>query len=192
LKMKAVVIGGSAGGLSALSEILSHLPGDFPYPIMVVLHLAPTAGRQLPQLLSARCKLAVKEAEDTEKICPGCVYVAPADYHLLVERDNTMSLSVDEAVNFSRPSIDVLFQSAAESYGPSLVGIVLTGASQDGSHGLSRIKEFGGLAIVQNPSSAQAPLMPSSAINATEVDHILNLANIGYFLAELGNVERGI
>ncbi len=191
MNTQAVVIGGSAGGLSALSGILSHIPQFFPYPIIVVLHLDPRGGSQLPQLLGAHCRLTVKEAEDTEEIRPGWVYIAPSDYHLLVERDHTLSLSVDEPVNYSRPSIDVLFQSAAEAYGPFLLGIVLTGASQDGSQGLLSIKEFGGIAIVQDPSDAQAPLMPSAAIQVAEIDYILKLAHIGPFLAGLESLEKG-
>ena len=191
MSTQAVVIGGSAGGLSALCEILSHIPQFFPYPIIVVLHLDPRGGSQLPQLLEAHCRLMVKEAEDTEEIHPGWVYIAPSDYHLLVERDYTLSLSVDEPVNYSRPSIDVLFQSAAETYGPSLLGIVLTGASQDGSQGLLSIKEFGGIAIVQDPSGAQAPLMPSAAIQVAEIDYILKLADIGPFLAGLESLGKG-
>ena len=190
MKSKAVVIGGSAGGLSALSKILSHLPKGFPCPVMVVLHLDPSGGHQLPKLLANHCGLTVKEAEDTEEIFPGRVYIAPAGYHLLVERDYTLSLSVDEPVNYSRPSIDVLFQSAAEAYGPSLVGVIMTGASRDGSMGLRSIKEYGGTAIVQDPAVAQVPLMPTAAIQATEVDHILNLADIGLFLAKLEISEK--
>ena len=142
-------------------------------------------------MLSNRCELVVKEAEDTETIRPGCVYMAPADYHLLVERDYTLSLSVDEPVNYSRPSIDVLFQSAAEAYGPALLGIVLTGASHDGSRGLVRIKEFGGITVVQDPSTAQASLMPSAAIRASEVDYILGLSDIGPFLRKFESMEKG-
>ena len=190
MKSKAVVMGGSAGGLSALSKILSHLPKGFPCPVMVVLHLDPSGGHQLPKLLANHCGLVVKEAEDTEEIRPGRVYIAPAGYHLLVERDYTLSLSVDEPVNFSRPAIDVLFQSAAEAYGPSLVGVIITGASRDGSMGLQSIKAFGGTAIVQDPSFAQVPLMPAAAIKATKVDHILNLADIGLFLAKLEIPEK--
>jgi len=190
VKSRAVVMGGSAGGLSALSKILSHLPKGFPCPVMVVLHLDPSGGHQLPKLLANHCGLVVKEAEDTEEICPGRVYIAPAGYHLLVERDYTLSLSVDEPVNFSRPAIDVLFQSAAEAYGPSLVGVIMTGASRDGSMGLRSVKEFGGTAIVQDPSVAQAPLMPAAAIKATKVDHILDLAHIGLFLTKLEISEK--
>lgn len=182
---EAIVIGASAGGLNALQEVLAPLPADFTLPILVVQHRSPAPGDSLAFSLSASCQLMVKEADDKEPVKPGYVYIAPADYHLLVERDRTLSLSVDAKVCYSRPSIDVLFETAAEAYLSGLVGIILTGANNDGTAGLKRIKEKGGLTIVQDPATAEAAVMPRSAIQENIVDKILSLAEIAAFLVRL-------
>ena len=137
--------------------------------------------------MSESCKSRVKQADEKEKIVPAMIYIAPPNYHLLVEDDRTFSLSVDELVNFSRPSIDVLFESAADAYGKRLIGIILTGANSDGSNGLKKIKECGGMAIVQDPESSEADTMPRAAIKATKVDYVLPLEEIGTFLRKLGD-----
>lgn len=185
MAFKAVVIGVSSGGLEALKVLVPGLRPDFALPVLIVQHLAPHADSYLPVCLNALSPLTVKEAEDKESLRPGVVYVAPPDYHLLVEQDATLSLSVDPKVNFSRPSVDVLFETASDAFGPELVGIVLTGANHDGAAGLARIKRRGGLAIVQSPESAQAPSMPQAAMDATAVDHVLSLHEIAPFLNHL-------
>lgn len=179
---EAVVMGVSFGGFQALQDILPVLAPDFPAPVMVVQHHDPRADDFLARHLDDRCRLRVKMAEEKETAMPGVIYLAPANYHLLVEDDHTLSLSVDEKVNFARPAIDVLFESAADAYGPRLMGVILTGANQDGSQGLRRIKEYGGLTVVQDPQTAVAPSMPEAALAATEVDHVLPLAKIGDFI----------
>lgn len=182
---EAVVIGTSAGGMSALTTILPALPRSFPLPVAVVQHLNPQSESFLAEYLDRIGALPTKEAEDKEPLQPGNVYVAPAGYHLLVESDRTFSLSVDARVNFCRPSIDVLFESAADAFGSSLIGIILTGANGDGSHGLMSIKARGGLAIVQDPDSAEASCMPRSALERTAADHTVALEDIAPLLIRL-------
>ena len=182
---EAVAIGGSAGGLNALEMILQSLPADFKLPIFIVLHRLPAADDLLSLTLQENCRLKVKEATPSEAVQPGWVYLAPANYHLLIESDKTLSLSVDAKVCFSRPAIDVLFESAADTYQTGLIGIILTGANEDGTVGLKRIKATGGLTIAQHPATAEAPLMPSSAIQENIVDNILSLSDIASFLIGL-------
>lgn len=184
-KFEAVAIGVSTGGVYALQTLLGQLPADFPLPVLIVQHTRADAGSGLAQLLDERCALHVKEADEQDEILPGTVYLAPPNYHLLVEREGFLSLSADPHVSFARPSIDVLFESAAAVFGPQLIGIVLTGANYDGSLGLKAIKQKGGLAIVQNPEDAEARQMPQAAIAATEVDHILALNGIAALLQKL-------
>lgn len=148
-----------------------------------MLHLPPHRPSRLVEVLSARAALPVREPDDKEPLAPGVVYVAPPGYHLLVERDATFSLSVDEAVNFSRPSLDVLFESAADALGASLVGVVLSGASDDGAAGLAAIARAGGVTIVQAPASAEVPTMPEAALAALTPHHILPPERIGSLLA---------
>jgi two-component system, chemotaxis family, protein-glutamate methylesterase/glutaminase len=182
----AIVMGGSAGALDALSQILPALPAAFPIPIALVLHVLPTKPSYLAAVLGARSALTVKEAEDKEPLAPATLYVAPPNYHLLVEQRGCFSLSVDDPVLFSRPSIDVLFESAADAFGPALLGVLLTGGSEDGARGLAEIKRKGGLTIVQAPSTASVPTMPAAALRLAVIDHVLPLAEIGPFLARLG------
>ena len=179
---EAVVIGASAGGMQALKIILSGLPEYFPIPIAIVQHIQAQSDMYLSKYLNGHSALCVKEAEDKETLQPYRVYVAPPGYHLLVEPDRSLSLSVDEKVNYSRPAIDVLFESAADMYRASLIGIVLTGANADGALGLSRIKSKGGLAIVQDPQTAESPMMPKTAIQKTVVDHVVPLEDIATLL----------
>lgn len=186
---QAVVIGASAGGVEAVGSLLGALHADCPLPIAVVLHVPPQRSTMLPAVLGARCALPVKEAEDKEYFMPGTVYVAPPGYHLLLEPGRSLALSVDEAVNFSRPSIDVLFESAAYAFRASLLGIILTGANHDGAAGLAMIRAQGGLAWVQDPVSALMPAMPEAAIRHAGADLILPLdllaARFGRLAAEL-------
>ncbi len=184
---KAIVIGTSTGGLTALQEILAPLPTDFRLPMLVVQHRLPAPDEFLIFALNESCQLTVKEAAEKEPIKPGFVYVAPANYHLLVERDKTLSLSIDAKVCYSRPSIDVLFEAASEAYLSGLIGIILTGANNDGTAGLKTIKEKGGLTIAQNPATAASGVMPLSAIQESIVDKILSLAEISSFLTQLAD-----
>jgi len=182
---KAIVIGVSAGGMNALGQILPKLPADFPLPIMIVQHISPQSDTYMIRHFDSISKVIVKEADEKEEIKPGTVYFAPPNYHLLVESDFTFSLSVEERVNFSRPSIDVLFETAAEVYGDTLIGIILTGANNDGSRGLKRIKDFGGFTIVQTPANSEVSAMPEAAIKITKVDKILDLDKIAGVLVRL-------
>ncbi len=184
---KAIVIGSSAGGINALTKVLSVLPADFPLPIVIVQHLHPESGHHLPYILGAKSALKIKQADEKEKIEKGWVYLAPPNYHLLVEEDFTFSLSLESPVNYSRPSIDVLFESAIYAYRQHLIGIILTGANHDGSFGLKKIKETGGFTIVQDPKTAEADAMPKAAIEATIIDKILPLQDIGLYLLQLVN-----
>ena len=163
---RAVVIGASAGAVEALLKILPGLPGDYPLPLLIVVHLPPDRDSTLAALLNARCRITVKEAEDKEPIRPGTAYLAPPDYHLLVEPEFLLSLSNEEPVHYSRPSIDVLFQSAADAYGGALAGVILTGANSDGARGLRAVREAGGAAFVQAPEEADADAMPRAALAA--------------------------
>mgnify|MGYP006419183371 CR=1 FL=1 len=192
-KYDAVVIGSSAGGLRALSTILPVLPAAFPLPLLVVQHLMATADDYLPRSLAQKCRVTVKQAGEKEPALPGVVYIAPPNYHLLVEIDRTLSLSTDERVNHARPAIDVLFETAAEAYESRLIGVVLTGASSDGSLGLKAIKQHGGFALVQDPATAESPTMPRAAQAATDVDRLAPLQEIGPLLCELcmGSRQEG-
>lgn len=188
-KYEIIVIGVSAGGMDALGKILPVLPEDFPLPIVVVQHLHPSQDGFLCTYLNERCTVTVKEACDKEPVAPAHVYFAPANYHLLIEEDKTFSLSVDEKVHFARPSIDVLFESAVDAYGGSLVGIILTGANSDGVYGLQLIKKSGGMIIVQDPDTAEVSYLPKAAVDAVEADYILPLEDIGPFLKEKFSVQ---
>ncbi len=185
MKYKTVVIGASAGGMKALNAILPELPGSFSLSVIVAVHRHPNSDDYLERSMDQRCELPVKQADEKERILPGAVYFAPPNYHLLIEDDHTFSLTVDQAVNYARPSIDVLFESAAHAYGSRLIGVILTGANSDGGQGLTTIKEMGGLAIVQTPESAEMEAMPRAAIAAAAPDHVLDLEGIGSLLIEL-------
>ena len=187
VEAEAIVIGASAGALEALSAILPQLPADYGLPVMIVVHVPPDRKSVLAELFQAKCRIAVREAEDKEPIRAGTVYFAPPDYHLLVEAEKTLSLSADEPVLYSRPSLDVLFESAADAYGLGLVAIVLTGANEDGAAGLKAAFEAGGTAIVQNPGEAFAQGMPEAAIAACPEARVLSLKEIAQYLAEVEN-----
>lgn len=185
MNYEAVVIGASAGGMEALKKLLTVLPKSFAAPIIIVQHISPHSDNYLARRLDELCKIHVKEADEKEKVATGTVYIAPPNYHLLIEQDKTLSLSADKKVNFSRPSIDVLFDSAAEVFGKGLIGVILTGANNDGSKGLKKIRDFGGLAIVQEPESAETCSMPKSAIETAGADFILTIEQISKKLIEL-------
>lgn len=184
-KYQAVVIGASAGGTAALQKILPFLPATFPLPIVVAQHLHPLQDGAAIIHYAGGSALNVKDADEKESVRAGFVYFAPPNYHLLIEDDRTFSLSIDSKVHFTRPSVDVLFESAADAYGASLIGIVLSGANQDGAEGLLRIKQRGGLTIAQDPQDAEISYMPKAAIETARPDHILSAAAICKFLSEL-------
>jgi two-component system chemotaxis response regulator CheB len=176
-----VVVGTSLGGLNALRKLLAGLPKHFPTPVAVVQHRHKASNEGLALILQRDAKLRVIEAEDRQPIEPGRVYLAPADYHLMVER-GTFTLSVDAAELYSRPSIDVLFESAADAYGEGVIGVVMTGANSDGARGAGQIKKRGGMVVVQDPATAEAPAMPQATVDAVHVDQILPLDEIAPFL----------
>ena len=182
---QAVAIGVSTGGVHALQKLLGQLPADFSLPVLVVQHIGADTGSGLAKLLDDRCALNVKEADEQDAILAGTVYLAPPNYHLLVEREGFLSLSADPYVSFARPSIDVLFESAAEVFGPDLIGVILTGANSDGSRGLRAVKQKGGVAVVQDPADAEAPQMPLAAMAATEVDYLVALDDMAALLRKL-------
>ena len=182
---RAVVIGVSMGGMEALTALLTELPADYPLPLLVVQHQSPQFDSNLPEILDRQCRITVVEGLAGMPVEPGCVYIAPPAYHLLVEPDETLGLSVDPPVNFSIPSVDVLFESAAEVYRDQLIGIVLTGANSDGARGLKAVKAQGGMALVQEPATAMAPQMPNAAMAATRVDRVLTLPQLAEFLTLL-------
>lgn len=182
---EAVVIGASAGALEALSVILPALSKGFRLSVMVVVHLPPDKRSVLAELLQAKCQIPVREADDKEPILGGTVYFAPPDYHLLIEPDKSLSLSSDEPVLFSRPSIDVLFESAADVYGPALIAIVLTGANQDGAKGMRAVLDQGGVALVQEPRRAFASAMPEAAIQLSPLAQVMALEEIAMYLQKV-------
>ena len=189
LGFDAVVIGGSAGSVEALSVLLPTLPGTLQAAVLVVLHLPRNRPSLLCNIFRSRCALPLREAEDKEPIAPGTVYFAPPDYHLLVDDGPALALSVDAPVHYSRPSIDVLFESAADAYGSRLIGMLLSGANQDGARGLAAIEARGGLAIVQDPASAGVRTMPESALARTAAPRILAPQQMAAFLNAL-HAER--
>jgi len=181
---EAIVIGASAGAIEALSSLLPALPHHCRVPVFVVVHLPADRPSLLAEIFRTKVALPVCEAEDKEPIHPGTIYFAPPNYHLLVDTADTLALSNDELVKFSRPSIDVLFESAADVYGPSLLGIILTGANDDGAQGLAAIAREGGMAIVQEATEAQSPMMPIAAHFACPSAKSLRLEEIRTVLQE--------
>jgi two-component system chemotaxis response regulator CheB len=182
ITIEAVVIGASAGALEALSIVLPALPANYEPAVLVVVHVPSNKQSVFVDLFRQKCPVEVREAEDKEPIEGGTIYFAPPGYHLLVERDKTLSLSADEPVLYSRPSIDVLFESAADAYGSALISIVLTGASQDGANGIKAVTNAGGIAIIQRPDEAFAPTMPEAASAACPSAHLMPLEEIATYL----------
>ncbi|MES9857055.1 MAG: chemotaxis protein CheB [Sedimenticola sp.] len=187
---KAIVIGASAGGMAAITSVLKPLPCNYGIPILMVQHLHHSDRGGFAQTIDTKLALSVCQAADKEQLLAGHVYFAPANYHMLVEHEETLALSVDELVNWSRPSIDVLFESAARIWKQHLVGIILTGANEDGAQGLQRIAQQGGLTIVQNPESAESPEMPSAAMKRARIDHLLLPNEIGTLLQGLEPFQK--
>jgi two-component system, chemotaxis family, protein-glutamate methylesterase/glutaminase len=183
--LSAIVIGTSAGGVEALGVLLPALPEDAGVAVFVVVHLPRERPSRLVDIFGPKCRLTVVEADDKEPVSPGTIYFAPPDYHLLIDPGPQIALSSDELVHFSRPSIDVLFQSAADIYRERLLGIVLTGANDDGAAGLAAVKRGGGLTLVQSPETASSSAMPAAARRAVPSSRALGLL-------ELSQVLRGI
>ncbi|SEL16550.1 two-component system, chemotaxis family, response regulator CheB [Pseudoxanthomonas sp. GM95] len=181
----AIVIGASAGGVIALQQLLQSLPASLTAPVLIVLHLPRDRPSRVAELLGSGCPLAVAEAQDKQPLRGGEVLFAPPDYHLLVEDQATVALSVDEPVMFSRPAIDPLFESAAEAFGPGLLAILLTGASSDGTDGVVAVRRAGGTVWIQCPDEASSPLMPASALARAGADAVLTLSAICEQLSQL-------
>jgi two-component system chemotaxis response regulator CheB len=185
MRFEAIVVGVSSGGMNAMKVMFSLLPKDFNTPIIIVQHIGAHSDSRWIIILNDKSNLPIKEADEKEKIEDGNVYIAPPNYHLLIEKERTFSLTVDERVNYSRPSIDVLFESAADAYADKLIGIILTGSNNDGTNGIKRVIECGGLAIIQNPETAESAYMPKSAIAAVKPDYVLSLEAIAELLIKL-------
>jgi two-component system chemotaxis response regulator CheB len=184
MKIELIVAGASLGGFDALATLLGALAEDFALPLVVVQHRSIDSEELLSALLQRATRLPLAEVEDKQPIRPGVIYLAPANYHLLVEPGH-FALSVDDRVQFARPSIDVLFESAADAYRERLAAVLLSGANDDGAHGMARVKARGGLTIVQDPASAESARMPAAAIAASPIDHVLPLAGIAQLLNNL-------
>ncbi|HEY6900310.1 MAG TPA: chemotaxis protein CheB [Puia sp.] len=182
---KLLVVGGSAGSLSVILALLSAIGVDFPVPVIIVLHRSGGFESSLEELLSTRTGLEIKEVEEKEALRSGFVYICPADYHVLLETDGTFSLDYSERVHFSRPSIDVTFRSAAEVYGPGVIGVLLSGGNADGAEGLAYIQELGGITIVQDPLTADVPYMPQQAVTHMKPDYIVPAEELPIFIRGL-------
>lgn len=185
MQYQAIVIGTSAGGLQVLTSLFETLPPDYPIPVIVTQHRANEQTHLFEEVLQYKCKIQIKQADEKEDILPGRIYTAPAGYHLLIERNRIFSLASDVPVKFSMPSIDVLFESAAVTYKNRLIGIILTGANDDGAAGIQRIKELQGMTIAQDPTEAQFPAMPRAAVSTGKVDAVWKIDQIRKFLLEL-------
>ncbi|NMG08163.1 chemotaxis protein CheB [Brasilonema sp. UFV-L1] len=191
MTIQLIAVGASLGGLHALEVLLAGLPRNFPVPVAIVQHRYKASDQKLRAALQQYCALVVTEPQDKEEIVPGYIYLAPADYHLMVEVKNdtascpSFSLSVDAPVTYARPSIDVLFETAADTYAEKLIGVLLTGANHDGTHGMAKIKARGGKTVVQEPSTAACSTMPKAAIAAGVADKVLLLADIAPYLVKI-------
>jgi two-component system, chemotaxis family, protein-glutamate methylesterase/glutaminase len=188
-KYELLIIGGSAGSLEVILEVLPLLRHDLDYAILLVLHRR-SGDSLLTGLLSDKTSLEVKEAEEKEAITPGVIYIAPANYHLLVEKDKTLSLDYSEKIHYSRPAIDASYETAAEAYGPLLIGVLLSGANADGAEGLLQIKQAGGFTIVQDPNEASVSYMPQQAIEKNAATKIVKTTQIIRLLNEVNHSIR--
>ena len=191
-RVEGIVIGASAGGVEVLSALLPALQPGLRAPLFVVLHQPPGRRSVLTEIFRRKCALPVREAEDKEPVEPGTVYFAPPNYHLLIERGPALALSIDDLVQYSRPSIDVLFHSAAEVYGRGLLGILLTGWNEDGASGLLAIRQARGITLVQDPASAEAPVMPQAAMRLCTPDFVLAPQAIAEMLRGLGTSAQDV
>jgi len=190
-RAKLIVIGGSAGSLQVIMEIISTIRPDFPLPVLIVLHRNSSFESSLEDLFASRSRALIKEVEEKEVIMPGVVYIAPPDYHVLIEEDQTFSLDYSERVNFSRPSIDVAFHCASDVYGAELVCLLLSGGNADGVEGLEYVKERGGIVVVQDPATADVPYMPQHAVTKVAVDFIVSAEELPAFMKGLAFLPPG-
>jgi len=181
-KCDAMIIGGSAGSLDVLLKVLPLLSPALSFPIVIVVHRKHGADSLLPELLSGRTSLRVKEIDEKEYLQAGTIYIAPSDYHTLIERDHTFSLDYSEKVNYSRPAIDATFQTAAEVYQSKLVCLLLSGSNADGVNGLKSVKSWGGTTVIQDPATAQVAYMPEQAYIHAKIDYVLPIEDMGEFI----------
>jgi len=188
--LKVVIIGGSAGSLEVLLQILPKIKQALTFAIVIIVHRKGGEDTALEELLSFKAQLPVAEVEDKSPLLPGFIYIAPANYHLLFEKNNLLSLDISEKVNYSRPSIDVAFESAADIYRKSLTGILLSGANSDGTNGLKAIKNLGGISIVQNPQTAEMPFMPNNAAEHADPDFILNVEELLEYIISIDSNDQ--
>ncbi|MFD1142759.1 chemotaxis protein CheB [Larkinella insperata] len=186
---KAVVIGGSAGSIEVLLKLLPALPSVFSFSVIIVVHRKNSSDSSLANLLSLKTAVPIQEVEDKDAVLPGSMYLAPADYHLLIEKQQVFSLDNSEKINYSRPSLDVTFESAADVYGPALVGILLSGANADGTAGLNAVKNAGGVIVAQKPETAMSSFMPQQAILNAPVDFILDVEEMIEFIRSLNTAS---
>lgn len=186
---KVIIFGGSAGSLLALMQILPQLPVIDFIVIVIIVHRKSTDEETLEELIKLKSVIEVKPVEDKVPLLPGFIYIAPSNYHLLFEKNNLLSLDTSEKINYSRPSIDVSFESAAEVYKNQLIGILLSGSNADGTQGLKAIQKEGGTIVVQDPESADMPFMPTNAIRNTMPDFVLNIQEIVQFILSIGNQD---
>ena len=184
-KFQAVVIGASAGGGEAIKFLLSGLSPDYRLPILIAQHLHPSDDGMFAQGLAHKTSIKVNVPCDKDRIKAGEIYVSPSNYHMLIEREGSIALSIEEKVNYSRPSIDVLFESAAYAWRDEVAAVLLTGSSNDGAQGLRVIRDSGGLTVAQDPSTAEYPVMPRAAINAGAAELVLELSEIAALLIEI-------
>jgi len=184
-KYKAIVIGGSAGSFPLIVKILAGLPKNYPFPVFLCLHRLKHVRMGFVEALNLKSNIPVVEPEDKQSIKPGIAYLAPSNYHMLVEVGNTIALSTDKMVKYSRPSIDLTFDSASNVYRHKLVGVIVSGANSDGADGIKQAKDRGALTIAQDPLEATIQTMPSAAINATKIDHVLKIDELVKFLVNL-------
>lgn len=180
-----LLIGGSAGSLDVVLKVAAHLKNDLSFPVVIILHRKASPDSALINLFNLKSTLTTFEAEEKETLHKGFIYIAPADYHLLIEKDHTLSLDYSEKIQYSRPCIDVTFETAAHAYNSRLAGILLSGANSDGTEGLSTIKRYGGITAVQNPKSAEVSYMPEHALKNVEIDYILEADEIAHFINKL-------
>jgi len=190
-KIKCILVGGSAGSGPLIKQILRNMPENFTIPLIIIRHISIDE-RELSsgEILSEIYSINVKEPADKEQIQDSTIYVAPAGYHLMLEEEGTFAMSLDAKIHYCRPSIDVLFESAAYAFGPSVAAILLSGANSDGAKGLKKINDFGGVTVIQDPVTAQFPSMPYSALEETVVDHIYAIDQIIDLIVKLNGIER--
>jgi two-component system, chemotaxis family, protein-glutamate methylesterase/glutaminase len=184
---RLIIIGGSSGSLEALLKMLPSIDKKFSIPIVIILHRSSSTDNGLTELLLTKTVLHIKEADEKDRLRPGWIYLAPADYHLLLEEDGTLSLDASEKINYSRPSIDVSFISAAEVYKEGLTAVLLSGANSDGANGMKTVKQFGGRTVVQDPLEAVVSYMPEQALLLSPADEVLTVVNIAKLLNEIAS-----